>query len=128
MFEYHDHPGDDHDDVSPPDPDGPGDAGADAFTEPQLPPLGDLPAHADTAPELHFPGDEAPQDAAIAADADPAAPFPDDAGFNEWLAGHEASDVDAPPEPLLTAPEGGDALASSDELVDWTLRHLGDER
>lgn len=123
MFEYHDHPGDGHEDASAPATDALADPAADAFAEQQLSPLADLSAQADAAPELHFPGD----DTALPADADPAAPFPDDAGFTEWLAGHEDSVVDAPAEPLLTAPQDSDELPSSDALVDWTLRKLGEE-
>ena len=123
MFEYHDQPGDDHDHVAPPDTDAPDGPGADAFTEQHLPPLGDVPGHADTAPELHFPGD----DVSLAADLDHAAPFPDDGDFAQWMAGHEDSGADAASEPLLTAPEDSDALPSSDALVDWTLRHLEEE-
>ena len=127
MFEYHDHPGDDHDDVAPPETDAPADRGADAFTEHELPPLGDLPAHADTAPELLFPGDDATADAGLPGEADPAAPFPDDATFTQWLAGHEDGAADAPAELLPAAPEDGGALPSSGELVDWTLRKLGED-
>ncbi len=127
MFEHHDDPGDDHDDVTPPETDAPADRGADAFSEHDLPPLGDLPAHADTAPELLFPGDDASADATVPAEADPAAPFPDDATFTRWLAGQEDSEADAPAGPLPMAPEDGGALPSSDELVDWTLRELGED-
>lgn len=126
MFEYHDHPGDDHDHPAPPGTDAPDDPGADAFAEPPLPPLGDLTSSADTAAELHFPGDDAVADAVLP-DVDPAAPFPDDGHFTQWLGGGQDSAVDAPAEPLLAAPEDSDALPSSDELVDWTLRHLGDD-
>jgi hypothetical protein len=126
MFEHHDHPDDEHDHVPPPDTDPPHDPGADAFAEQHLPPLGDLPAHADAPPELHFPGDESAAD--VAADLDPAAPWPDDADFAQWLAGHEdTTGADGPPEQLPAAPEVSDALPSSDELVDWTLRRLGED-
>lgn len=122
MFEYHDHPGDDHDDVAP-TTDEPADPGADAFTEQPLPPFGDLALDSDAAPELHFPG----EDTALPFEADPAAPFPDDAEFTQWLAGHEAGGAGAPLEPLLAAPEDSETLPSSDEFVDWTLRKLGEE-
>jgi len=122
MFEYHDHPSDDHDHVAP-DTDAPSDPGADASAEQPPAPLGALPAHGDTELELHFPGDDPAED--LPAEVDPAAPFPDDGSFTQWLAGHENSGADAPTEPLLTAPEDSDALPSSGELVDWTLHKLG---
>jgi len=125
MCEYHDHPDDAHDHV-PPDTGAPDDPGADPFAEQQLLPLGDVPAHADAAPDLYFPGDAFGAD--VPADLDPAAPWPDDGDFTRWLADHEGTNgADGAPEPLLAAPEDSDALPSSDELVDWTLRRLGED-
>jgi hypothetical protein len=122
--DHHDH---EHDATPPVDlPDHHPD---DTFSEPHLPPLDDLgSAHAPVPDELHFPGDDAAHDAP-AADLDPAAPWPDDDRFSDWLAdsqhapGDDGSDADlrdqlAPP---AAEPSG---LPSSDALVDWTLRRL----
>jgi hypothetical protein len=129
MTEPHDPPGDGHEhDVPPADGGLHDDGGHDAFTEHQPLPLDDLAAPADTPAELHFPGDEitAP---ATRADADPAAPWPDDADFTSWLhAGTESGPDGAQlPDQLFAAPHDADALPSSDALVDWTLRELTGE-
>ena len=131
MIEYHDPSGDEQDDLLQPDTDLPGDR-ADALPEHAPPPLDDLgSAYADAASELHFPGDEVAEPAAPA-DLDPAAPWPDDGEFATWLGVPDpagAADAPAPGdgvvERLRAAPEG-DALPPADELVDWTLRRLGD--
>ena len=133
MTEYHDH-GDEHDhdhDVVPAGADAPDHGGEDAFTGHHPAPLDDLPSHAEAPPELHFPGDEIA--APAGADADPAAPWPDDGDFTRWLADHGSTPAtDAPPaddglsDQLLAAPDDGDALPSSDALVDWTLRRLSE--
>ena len=131
MIEYHDPSGDEQDDLLQPDTGLPGDR-ADALPAHAPPPLGELgPGHTDAAPELHFPGDEIAGPAA-SADLDPAAPWPDDGEFATWLADSDhartadatAAD-DSVGERLRATPEG-DALPPADELVDWTLQHLGE--
>lgn len=131
MTEYHDHPGDEQHDAPLPDADLPHDAG-DTPDAQHLPPPPEL-SPGDAAPpeELHFPGDELTSPAP-AADLDPAAPWPDDGDFQRWLAdpaGAAPSEQagDAPAGDLPAAPESTELLASSDELVDWTLRRLADE-
>lgn len=128
MIEYHDPTGDEHDhDVTPADAGAPDDRGADAFTEHAPAPLGDLTAPADAPAELHFPGDDLAAPAAEA-DAGPAAPFPDDAGFDRWLAADDAAAAgEGVSDGFLTPPDDEDALPSSDALVDWTLRELSEE-
>ena len=133
MTEYqHDDPDDGGADYAPPALDPP-DALDDHVPAHEHPPLDDLgSAGAPLPEELHFPGDE-PQADAPDADADPAAPWPDDARFEEWLEGHDAStEPDAPPadrdlRDALSAPADDAALPPSDALVDATLRRLAGE-
>ncbi|HUR86403.1 MAG TPA: hypothetical protein VMY78_13760 [Solirubrobacteraceae bacterium] len=128
MTEYDPHD-DEHEDLTPP-VDVPDHADDPRFEPQHLPPLDDL-GHADATPppELHFPGDDLT--AGDPADLDPAAPWPDDDHFSQWLAGAEpGTDAGDPAadaelrEQLAEQPQG---LPSSDELVDWALRKL-DER
>jgi hypothetical protein len=130
MIEYHDHHGDEHDHVPVSGDDAAPDHGADTFADHHPPPLDELTSHADAPPELHFPGDDVTPHAA-SADLDPSAPWPDDAGFTQWLGGHEAGGDDTAPaagdgiaDQLAAPPGGADGLAPADELVDWTLRQL----
>ena len=131
MTEYvpDDHHGDGHDVV--PHVDLPDHHGDDTLADHHPPPLDDLPsAHLPLPDELHFPGDEPAHDSAAHADLDPAAPWPDDAGFDDWLGGHDAphdEGGDAELRDQLAAPAGEqEGLPSSDALVDWALRRLGD--
>jgi hypothetical protein len=97
-----------------------------------LPPLDDLgSAHAPLPDELHFPGDDAAHDAHASADLDPAAPWPDDQSFSDWLGdpqhagGDDGSDTELRDQLAPPAEEPG-GLPSSDALVEGALRRLED--
>lgn len=105
------------------------------FAEPHTPPLDDLGPDSATLPDaLHFPGDDMTVDEPAAdttLDADPTAPYPDDAGFSAWLSGPDlpgtgddpAADADLRDTLAPPSEDPGD-LPASDSLVDWTLRRL----
>jgi len=133
-YEPDDHHGDAHDAI--PHVDLPDHHPDDAFAEHRLPALDDLGGvHAPIPDELHFPGDDTAHDAPPHAgdDADPAAPWPDDDRFTNWLGDpahapqDDAPGADAELRDQLADPPGEPGgLPSPDALVDWTLRNLGD--
>lgn len=120
--------GDEHE-LTPPD-DVPDPRHDPAFSEQHMPPLGDLRLDPDTMPgELHFPGEDATEEAP-ATDADPSAPWPDDAEFSQWLSAPELGGPDDDPtadvqlREGLAAPDESSDLLSPHALVDWALRQI----